>query len=85
VPGSRSTAGTGTRSSPCSPSGGDFVAAPADLTTDDGLDALLAELSQVDILVNNLGIFGAQPALKITDAEWRRYFEASPRKRPAAA
>jgi len=59
------------------PAEGDFVAAPADLTTDDGLATLLAELPQVDILVNNLGIFGAQPALEITDAEWRRYFEVN--------
>jgi NAD(P)-dependent dehydrogenase (short-subunit alcohol dehydrogenase family) len=59
------------------PEEGDFVAAPADLTTDEGLATLLTELPQVDILVNNLGIFGAQPALEITDAEWRRYFEVN--------
>ena len=29
----------------------------------------------MDILINNLGIFGARPALEIDDAEWRRYFE----------
>ncbi|NED79946.1 SDR family oxidoreductase, partial [Streptomyces sp. SID11233] len=28
-------------------------------------------------LVNNLGIFGARPALEIDDAEWRRYFEVN--------
>ena len=59
------------------PSGGDFIAAPADLATDEGLAALLDVLPSVDILVNNLGIFGAQPALEITDAEWRRYFEVN--------
>jgi NAD(P)-dependent dehydrogenase (short-subunit alcohol dehydrogenase family) len=31
----------------------------------------------VDILVNNLGIFGARPALEVTDDEWRRYFEVN--------
>ena len=31
----------------------------------------------VDVLVNNLGIFGAAPALEITDDEWRRYFEVN--------
>jgi NAD(P)-dependent dehydrogenase (short-subunit alcohol dehydrogenase family) len=31
----------------------------------------------VDILVNNLGIFEARPALEIDDAEWRRYFEVN--------
>jgi NAD(P)-dependent dehydrogenase (short-subunit alcohol dehydrogenase family) len=59
------------------PEQGDFIAAPADLATDTGLAALLDLLPQVDILVNNLGIFGAQPALEITDAEWRRYFEVN--------
>ena len=34
-------------------------------------------LPDVDILVNNLGIFGAQPALEINDDEWRRYFEVN--------
>jgi NAD(P)-dependent dehydrogenase (short-subunit alcohol dehydrogenase family) len=59
------------------PDEGDFIAAPADLATDAGLETLLEVLPQVDILVNNLGIFGAQPALEITDAEWRRYFEVN--------
>ncbi|MEU8228472.1 SDR family oxidoreductase [Actinoplanes sp. NPDC048967] len=59
------------------PSDGDHVAAPADLTTDDGVAALLEALPEVDILVNNLGIFGARPALEISDAEWRRYFEVN--------
>jgi NAD(P)-dependent dehydrogenase (short-subunit alcohol dehydrogenase family) len=59
------------------PADGDFIAAPADLATDEGLAALLDGLPAVDILVNNLGIFGAQPALEITDAEWRRYFEVN--------
>ena len=59
------------------PDRGDFVAAPADLTTDEGLGALLGVLPEVDILINNLGVFGARPALEITDAEWRRYFEVN--------
>ena len=36
-----------------------------------------AELPDVDVLVNNLGIFGAVPAREITDDEWRRYFEVN--------
>ncbi len=36
---------------------------------------MLRELPEVDILVNNLGIFGARTALEISDDEWRRYFE----------
>jgi NAD(P)-dependent dehydrogenase (short-subunit alcohol dehydrogenase family) len=56
---------------------GNFVAVPADVATDQGVDAVRAVLPEVDILVNNLGIFGAKPALEITDEEWRRYFEVN--------
>ena len=49
----------------------------ADVADDQGAAALLAELPDVDILVNNLGIFGARPVLEIDDAEWRRYFEVN--------
>ncbi|SEG61186.1 NAD(P)-dependent dehydrogenase, short-chain alcohol dehydrogenase family [Nonomuraea solani] len=55
----------------------DLVAAPGDVSTEDGCDQVRRELPHVDILVNNLGIFGATPALEITDAEWRRYFEVN--------
>src|SRR4030095_4335669 len=57
--------------------GGDYLAAPAHATSDDGVAALLEVLPEVDILVNNLGIFGARPALEITDTEWRQYFEVN--------
>ena len=56
---------------------GDLVAVPADVTTDDGLAAVLDVLPDVDILVNSLGIFGAQPALEISDEQWRHYFEVN--------
>jgi NAD(P)-dependent dehydrogenase (short-subunit alcohol dehydrogenase family) len=54
-----------------------FVPAPGDIATDAGTEQVLRALPQVDILVNSLGIFGARPALDITDAEWRRYFEVN--------
>ena len=38
---------------------------------------MLEAAPTVDILVNNLGIFGAKPALEIDDEEWRRYFEVN--------
>lgn len=56
---------------------GTFVAAPGDVTTEAGVDAVRAVVPDVDVLVNNLGIFGAQPALEITDDDWRRYFEVN--------
>ena len=49
----------------------------ADVTSEDGVAHLLTVLPQVDVLVNNLGIFGARPALEIDDEEWRRYFEVN--------
>ncbi|TGD90026.1 SDR family oxidoreductase [Mycolicibacterium sp. CH28] len=55
----------------------DLIPVPADLTTDDGVVALQSALPTVDILVNNLGIFEAVPALEIDDAAWRRFFEVN--------
>ena len=57
--------------------GGDVVGIAADVSTEDGVAALVAELPAVDILVNNLGIFGAVPAREITDQQWRAYFEVN--------
>lgn len=56
---------------------GSFLAAPGDVSTDEGADAVRAAVPDVDVLVNNLGIFGSRPALEITDDEWRRYFEVN--------
>ena len=55
----------------------DLVAAAGDVTDQAGADAVVAATGDVDILVNNLGIFGATPALDITDDEWRRYFDVN--------
>ncbi|MEU4953055.1 SDR family NAD(P)-dependent oxidoreductase [Streptomyces lavendulae] len=57
--------------------GGAFFAAPGDIATDEGAEAVFAAVPAVDILVNSLGIFGARPALEIDDAEWRRYFDTN--------
>ncbi|MCX5563177.1 SDR family NAD(P)-dependent oxidoreductase [Streptomyces sp. NBC_00038] len=55
----------------------EFVPVAADLGTEEGAATAMEVLPEVDILVNNLGIFGAKPALEITDDEWRRYFEVN--------
>jgi NAD(P)-dependent dehydrogenase (short-subunit alcohol dehydrogenase family) len=55
----------------------ELIAAPADVTNVEGLDTVHAAVPNVDVLVNNLGIFGARPALEITDEEWLRYFEVN--------
>jgi NAD(P)-dependent dehydrogenase (short-subunit alcohol dehydrogenase family) len=55
----------------------DLVAAAGDVTTAPGAAEVLATTGDVDILVNNLGIFGSTPPLEIDDDEWRRYFEVN--------
>jgi NAD(P)-dependent dehydrogenase (short-subunit alcohol dehydrogenase family) len=49
----------------------------ADLGTKDGVDLLTSQLTAVDILVNNLGIFEAKPFAEITDGDWLRFFEVN--------
>ncbi|GLX49185.1 short-chain dehydrogenase [Streptomyces hygroscopicus subsp. hygroscopicus] len=57
--------------------GADLVPAVADVSTEEGAGRLAEVLPQVDILVNNLGVFGSADPLEIDDAEWRRYFEVN--------
>ncbi|MBZ4486040.1 SDR family oxidoreductase [Microbacterium sp. cx-55] len=49
----------------------------ADVTTEQGAAQLMNEAGRVDVLVNNLGIFEAIPALEIDDDTWRRAFEVN--------
>ncbi|QFU93074.1 SDR family NAD(P)-dependent oxidoreductase [Amycolatopsis sp. YIM 10] len=57
--------------------GGEAVAAVADVASSAGAEELTALLPEVDVLVNNLGIFGTEAPLEISDDEWRRYFEVN--------
>ncbi|MGW6869380.1 SDR family NAD(P)-dependent oxidoreductase, partial [Streptomyces sp. NPDC054912] len=57
--------------------GGVFVAAPGDISTEEGARAVFDAVPHADVLVNNLGIFGARAALEIPDEEWRRYFDVN--------
>jgi NAD(P)-dependent dehydrogenase (short-subunit alcohol dehydrogenase family) len=47
----------------------------ADFEQQDQLTALLEKLDDIDILINNLGIFELKPFLDIEDQDWYRLFE----------
>jgi NAD(P)-dependent dehydrogenase (short-subunit alcohol dehydrogenase family) len=49
----------------------------ADLSTAEGVAELVRQLPDVDILVNNLGIFEPRPFEEIPDADWIRFFEVN--------
>ena len=49
----------------------------ADLATAEGVRTLLQSLPEVDILVNNLGIFDPRPFEQIEDDEWLRFFDVN--------
>jgi len=49
----------------------------ADLSTAAGCAALTAAHPEVDILINNMGIFEPKPFEEIPDADWLRFFEAN--------
>ena len=49
----------------------------ADLGTAQGCAELVQAAPELDIVVNNLGIFEAKPFEQITDAEWLHFFEVN--------
>ena len=49
----------------------------ADLSSAAGAEIVAQAIPEVDILVNNVGIYGAQPFFDISDAEWLRFFETN--------
>ena len=49
----------------------------ADLGAADGADRLIAAVPDVDILINNVGIFEPKPFETIPDADWLRFFEVN--------
>lgn len=58
-------------------SGAEVRGVAADLGTAEGCAALVRAEPAVDILVNNLGIYGPQDFFEIPDREWTRYFEVN--------
>ena len=51
--------------------------AAADLATGEGCAALIRQVPDADVLVNNMGIFEPRPFEEIPDSEWLRFFEAN--------
>jgi len=49
----------------------------ADLGTADGCNAAIQRFPELDILVNNLGIFEVKPFEEIPDEDWLRFFEVN--------
>ncbi|WP_394621126.1 SDR family NAD(P)-dependent oxidoreductase [Lentzea sp. JNUCC 0626] len=56
---------------------GDVRGVATDLATAAGAATLVEQVPDVDVLVNNLGIYGAKPVFEIDDAEWQRYFDTN--------
>jgi len=51
-----------------------LVAAPGDVSTADGVAAVIAASGDVDILINNAGIYEHKDAFEIPDEDWQRLF-----------
>lgn len=49
----------------------------ADVSTAAGCNALVAALPEVDILINNAGIFEPKGFFEIPDEDWSRFFEVN--------
>lgn len=60
-----------------SETGGEVQGYAGDLASADVAQALASAVPDVDILVNNLGIFEAVPFEQISDADWRRFFDVN--------
>jgi len=50
---------------------------PADLSSGQGCGNLIDQLPEIDVLVNNLGIFEPKSFEQISDEDWIRFFETN--------
>ncbi len=55
----------------------DVLGVPADLGTAAGCEEVIYRISNIDILVNNLGVYSLSPFESTSDAEWFRLFETN--------
>lgn len=58
-------------------SGAEVSGVAADLSDAKGAEILAGSIPELDILVNNLGIFQPKPFPEISDAGWQRFFEVN--------
>ena len=54
-----------------------LTAVAADVSTAEGADAVVRLAPDLDILVNNLGIYAAKPFFHMSDAEWLRFLQTN--------
>jgi NAD(P)-dependent dehydrogenase (short-subunit alcohol dehydrogenase family) len=60
-----------------SAAGGDVMGFAGDLSSASVAEKLVQQHPQVDILVNNLGIFEVKPFEEISDDEWKKFFDVN--------
>jgi NAD(P)-dependent dehydrogenase (short-subunit alcohol dehydrogenase family) len=58
-------------------SGGEVIGFAGDLGTAQPIEHLVRRHPEVDILVNNMGVFEPKPFEDIPDADWMRFFEVN--------
>jgi NAD(P)-dependent dehydrogenase (short-subunit alcohol dehydrogenase family) len=51
-----------------------LTSAPGDVATADGVAAIIKAAGEIDILINNAGIFELKDAFEIPDEDWQRMF-----------
>src|SRR5580658_9521491 len=56
---------------------GEVTISTADLATRAGVDTVVKQVTAVDILVNNVGIYFPKPFEEITDEDWLRIYEVN--------
>jgi NAD(P)-dependent dehydrogenase (short-subunit alcohol dehydrogenase family) len=57
--------------------GGTISGRTADFAQADEVAELLASIGDIDILINNVGLFGVAPLGTVSDEEWQRYFDVN--------
>lgn len=55
----------------------DLKPAVADLSTDEGFESLTKKYPDLDILINNMGIFPTRDFFEISDSEWEHIFNVN--------